>query len=181
VASKALVVGDPLMVEFCRKKGMETTYLSGEKATARAIARGIEDLTKDSKPGDKVVFSYSGPGAQVVVKKTKVIHIREAPPGWQSSLDYVYVGRPGKGMESQFGNPFKIGPDGDRNEVLRKYGEHLDRQMAEDEEFAKSVRDLAGRTLICFCRPLEGFKGRLMCHAQILASKATGLPAESFE
>lgn len=179
MANKALVIGDGTTAEYLKEKGFDVNFIPKQEATAKIIAKSIDVLAKN--PNDKVVMSYSGSGVSLPVKKTRVIHMREVPPGWQSNLDYVYVGRPGKGMESQFGNPFKIGPDGDRDTVLQKYGGYIEKKMEEDTEFAKTVRDLAGRTLICFCRPKEGFQGRVMCHAQVLASKATGLPPESFE
>lgn len=184
MGKKALVVGSKDMAKFYQEEGFEVKFFDSPTITSEQLAKGIEELTRDATPKESIVFHYSGPGAQVPVepsKKTRVIHMREVPPGWTSDLDFVYIGRPGRGMESSFGNRFKIGPDGDRAEVLRKFSEELDKKMAEDEEFAKSVRDLKGKTLVCFCRPLEGFKGRVLCHGQILASKATGMPPESFE
>jgi hypothetical protein len=70
------------------------------------------------------------------------------PPG------AIYVGRP-----SQWGNPFRIGPDGTRKEVLAKYEQWLLRQ----EKLFFSLRaELGGRNLVCHCL-LD-----LPCHADIL-------------
>ena len=33
----------------------------------------------------------------------------------------VYIGRAGKGCDGYFGNPYYLGKDGDRDEVLVKY------------------------------------------------------------
>jgi hypothetical protein len=69
----------------------------------------------------------------------------------------VYVGRP-----SPFGNPFVIGVDGDRDEVVMKYAEML----SEDEELSSRVRsELRGKDLVCWCTPLR-------CHAEILLKVA---------
>ena len=79
-------------------------------------------------------------------------HARTAPPG------AVCVGR-----GSQWGNPFKIGRDGDRSAVIRKF-----------EETTLPTRDLRllrGKHLICFCVPLA-------CHADILLREANK-PLES--
>ena len=180
---KAVVIGSKEMAEFWRQQGFQVTEFD-TTATAEQINKATEALVADGTPKESIVLHYSGKGAQVAAdtgKKTRVIHMREVPAGWMSNLDYVYIGRPGKGMEGAFGNRFKVGRDGDLKECLRRFAEDLDAKMAEDDEFAKSVRDLKGKTLVCFCRPLEGFKGRVMCHGQILASRATGLPPESFE
>ena len=64
----------------------------------------------------------------------------------------VYVGRP-----SIWGNPFVIGKDGTRDEVIAKYESWLMQQPA---LLAKLDR-LAGKRLICWCAPAR-------CHADVL-------------
>lgn len=65
----------------------------------------------------------------------------------------VYVGRPTK-----FGNPFVIGRDGNREQVIAKYREYL---MSQPELIAAAKAELAGRDLVCWCSPLP-------CHADVL-------------
>lgn len=87
-----------------------------------------------------------------------------APPRGGSA---VYVGRPTK-----WGNPFKAGPAG-ATEACREYWRwihHPDR--VELLEACKT--ELRGRDLVCWCRPPEGFLGRVLCHAQVLAAIANG-------
>lgn len=72
----------------------------------------------------------------------------------------VYVGRP-----SRFGNPFVIGPDGDRATVLASF-----RSWLETTEEGRTVADaarseLVGKDLVCFCAPEP-------CHADVLAELA---------
>ncbi len=65
----------------------------------------------------------------------------------------VYCGRP-----SPFGNPFVIGKDGTRDEVIARYREWLPTQpnlMAE-------VHTLHGKTLACWCFPHQA------CHCDVL-------------
>jgi hypothetical protein len=62
--------------------------------------------------------------------------------------DAVYIGR-----GSPWGNPFKIGIDGDRNEVCDRY---------EREVLPKlDLEPLRGKDLVCFCAPLR-------CHGDSL-------------
>lgn len=68
----------------------------------------------------------------------------------------VFVGRP-----SKWGNPFKIGRDGTREQVIAKYREWL---MA-NEELLNCLSELKGRDLYCFCSPLP-------CHADVLLELA---------
>lgn len=71
----------------------------------------------------------------------------------------VYVGRNPRRMEpNPFGNPFRVGEDGDRDTVLRKYEEWL---WTQPELIAKIKSELRGKDLICWCWPKP-------CHAAIL-------------
>ena len=84
--------------------------------------------------------------------------------------EYVYIGR-----GSPFGNPFRIGNDGTREEVLEKYRVYFYERIARDSEFKMMVESLRGKTLGCFCRPVNGFNGKLMCHGQIIAGYLDGI------
>lgn len=68
----------------------------------------------------------------------------------------VYVGRP-----SKWGNPFIIGRDGTRSEVIEKYREWILTQP----ELMSSVHELKGKTLGCYCAPLP-------CHGNVLLELA---------
>ncbi len=77
---------------------------------------------------------------------TKVVHCRKEPYD-------VYIGRP-----SKWGNPFKIGRDGAREEVLQKYQVWLAGQW----DLLDSLDEVRGKVLGCHCKP-HG------CHGDILA------------
>jgi hypothetical protein len=65
----------------------------------------------------------------------------------------VYVGRP-----SPFGNPFVIGRDGSREDVVQRYPAWI---VDRPELAAAARRELRGKDLICWCAPAA-------CHAQVL-------------
>lgn len=67
--------------------------------------------------------------------------------------DAVYVGRPTK-----WGNPFVIGKDGNRVEVIKKYENWLPTSGLD-------VKELRGKSLVCWCHPQA-------CHADILLKAA---------
>lgn len=81
--------------------------------------------------------------------KTTVVHCKRAP------FD-VYIGRPGK-----WGNPFEIGRDGTREEVIAKYREWI----AQQPRLLAALPELRGKVLGCWCAP----KG---CHGDVLAQLA---------
>lgn len=57
----------------------------------------------------------------------------------------VYIGRP-----SRWGNPFQIGRDGSREEVIQKFRVYL---WGNPALLAAVRRELAGRDLLCSCKP----------------------------
>ena len=92
----------------------------------------------------------------------------------------VYIGRPGKGKTARqcpWGNPFVLGRDGDRATVLAKYEQWIARQP----QLLARLGELRGKRLGCFCRPPEGFHGRVLCHGQILAALADCVAPTSVE
>jgi len=64
----------------------------------------------------------------------------------------VYIGRP-----SKWGNPFTIGKDGTRSEVISKYETFL----LNNAELLSSIKELKGKDLGCWCSPRA-------CHGDIL-------------
>lgn len=77
-------------------------------------------------------------------------------------IEDVYIGR-----GSLFGNPFVFKEDGNIEEILEKYKELFYRKIKKDR-FRAAVDALRGKRLGCYCRPKEGFQGKLICHAQII-------------
>lgn len=76
----------------------------------------------------------------------------------------VYIGRP-----SKWGNPFVIGKDGSREEVIAKYRLWL---LARPEVVAAAKSELRGKNLVCFCAPLA-------CHGDVLIEVANSAESTS--
>jgi hypothetical protein len=70
----------------------------------------------------------------------------------------VYIGR-----GSKWGNPFIIGIDGDREEVIELYRQYI----LGSPKLLASLPELQGRRLGCSCKPA-------FCHGDILAALADG-------
>lgn len=85
-------------------------------------------------------------------KKTKVVNIHTTP-----KYD-VYIGRPGKGQDGYFGNPFK---DGTRKQNIRAFATYFHERITHDPVFKKRIMALRGKSLGCFCHPLE-------CHGNVI-------------
>lgn len=75
------------------------------------------------------------------------------------SRDEVFIGRP-----SRWGNPFVIGRDGNREQVIAKYRAWIKTKP----ELLASIHELKDKKLLCFCHPLP-------CHGDVLAELANQL------
>jgi hypothetical protein len=64
----------------------------------------------------------------------------------------VFIGRP-----SKWGNPFEIGRDGTREQVIRMYEVHIRRSP----KLLAALPELVGKCLGCYCKPLA-------CHGDVL-------------
>jgi len=70
----------------------------------------------------------------------------------------TYIGR-----GTLWGNPYAIGQDGDREEVIRKFAYDFNRGFLRDGEgFNEKLKSLRGHTLGCHCKPYA-------CHGDVLA------------
>ena len=67
----------------------------------------------------------------------------------------VYIGRP-----SKWGNPYVIGKDGTRKQVVESY-----RLYVLNTALRYSLHELQGKVLGCYCKPLA-------CHGDVLAELA---------
>lgn len=76
----------------------------------------------------------------------KVVNMR-SDPSWD-----VWVARP-----SMWGNPFRIGRDGTRDEVIAKYEQHV----LSTPRLVAALPELRGKNLGCWCSPKK-------CHADVL-------------
>jgi len=74
----------------------------------------------------------------------------------------VYIGRAGRGSKGYFGNPFQIGRDGTRHEVIQKFEAYFLARLDSDPEYNRRILALKGKILGCFCDPLP-------CHGHVIA------------
>ena len=82
---------------------------------------------------------------------TKVVNLKTDPYD-------VYIGRP-----SKWGNPFEIGRDGTREQVIAKYEEWIKTKP----DLMNSLHELEGKVLGCWCSPSA-------CHGDVLIKLIEG-------
>lgn len=86
----------------------------------------------------------------------KVVHLKQEP--YDVRIDRA----------TAWGNPFVIGRDGDRDEVIRRYREWV---LSSEDPAATWIREhvdeLRGKVLGCWCAPLNA------CHGDVLLDLAS--------
>lgn len=85
---------------------------------------------------------------------TRAVHFQKEPYD-------IYIGRDVKRLgikKSPYANPFKIGRDGTREEVIEKYRKWL---LNQPELVERAKRELKGKVLGCWCKPEA-------CHGDVL-------------
>ena len=70
----------------------------------------------------------------------------------------IFIGR-----GSKWGNPFVIGEDGNRKEVIQKYK----KMLLQNKKLLKDINELKDKTLGCWCKPKA-------CHGDILKELVEG-------
>ena len=82
------------------------------------------------------------------MSQTKVVNVN------RDQYD-VYIGR-----GSIWGNPFRIGVDGTRKEVIDKYRVYLEN----NDELLYHLEELRGKRLGCYCKPKD-------CHGDMIVNE----------
>lgn len=78
----------------------------------------------------------------------------------------IYIGRwnPRFPIKSKWANPFIIGKDGDRAEVIKKYEKYL----LSRSDLLKALPELKDKVIACWCAPKP-------CHGHILKKHAEAI------
>ena len=122
-----------------------------------------KDILKTLVPPSRHYVPYTPHTKPVDLPLTnapQVWNIKAFPAAYRREAN-VYIGRGGP-----WGNPFVIGVDGDRTQVIGKHADWLaDRIDKEPELFVRIQQELKGRHLVCHCAPLS-------CHGDLLLQLA---------
>ena len=105
-----------------------------------------------------------------IANRIEVVNVRGLGPR-RDGAGIVYVGRRCQGWQgSVLGNPFRIGVDGNREEVIRKYQDWLKKKLETDPRVQSAIMNLVWMLyggervrLGCWCAPLP-------CHAEVIKS-----------
>jgi len=97
--------------------------------------------------------------------RPQVINIRQAPAGWKTNPQYVYIGRRNVSYgvpQSVHHNPYPLAPGRERGATLEEYSLYLRAKLNQDPTYVQQVKNLWGKILVCWCKPHP-------CHGDVLA------------
>jgi hypothetical protein len=89
---------------------------------------------------------------------------------WIDDDNNVYIGRGGilfidgeryPKVNSPFANPFKLGIDGTRDEVIQKYKAYITDKLEKSPALYSELLTMKGKNLGCWCNPEP-------CHGNVL-------------
>jgi len=144
--------------------GKEYNALAGFKRNEEMVKLGDTLLVfwDGHSPGTKHMIktakNYGRNVILILVNKDKIDVINMKPAGETRVVNLrhekydVYIGR-----GSKWGNPFKIGADGTREEVIEKYRQYIMNRP----DLLNDLEELRGKCLGCYCKPKP-------CHGDVL-------------
>jgi len=89
---------------------------------------------------------------------------------WGDNPNNIYIGRLGvvfidgirfPKTSSNFANPFKIGKDGNRDEVIQKYKLYIIEKIEQNATLKQELLEMKNKNLGCWCFPEQ-------CHGNVL-------------
>ncbi len=143
-------------------------HLASDKRVYDALTSSIDEdhlsnITHAIIFNDGETFNHLIENANIVGIKSRIINteLTKVVNINKGSAHDIYIGR-----GSAWGNPYAIGFDGDRDEVIRKYEYDFER------DFLKSSKEdalkLQGKVLGCHCKPAA-------CHGDVIANYLNSL------
>ncbi|KAJ3340490.1 hypothetical protein HDU93_006958 [Gonapodya sp. JEL0774] len=149
-----------------------TASLPSDSTLLPASSKESKEKTMmDSSSGPPIfVEAHSGQGAADKSSKTTVINIKSVqnPLEWMKDPSHAYIGRAMPAGErfpaipgSDWGNPFKIGPDSPRELVISQYEQYIRERLLKEPSLRDRILALDGKVLACWCRPEA-------CHGDVL-------------
>ena len=71
------------------------------------------------------------------------------------------------GSRGWLGNPYEVGKDGSREEVVEKFMQDFLEKVSSDSKFRREVAQLDGETLGCWCQRAHEEDGD-RCHGEVI-------------
>ncbi|MNJ39218.1 hypothetical protein D3C77_340850 [compost metagenome] len=137
-------------------KGLQKTAVQSEKEMLALVTHAI--LFQDE---ERNCFFTLYDELQEKKIPTRVINLKITKVSNKDAGDSydVYIGR-----GTLWGNPYQMGKEGTRDEVIAKFAYDFERRFLKlPEKFDENIEKLRGKTLGCHCKPAA-------CHGDVIAN-----------
>ncbi|MER2019597.1 DUF4326 domain-containing protein [Pseudomonas simiae] len=142
--------------KYSASKRLQTTAVQSEKETVELVTHAI--LFQDE---ERNCFFTLYDELQEKKIPTRVINLKITKVSNKDAGDHydVYIGR-----GTLWGNPYQMGKEGTRDEVIAKFAYDFERRFLKlPEKFDENIEKLRGKTLGCHCKPAA-------CHGDVIAN-----------
>jgi len=142
--------------KYSQSKGLHTVSFGSDKEALKEVTHAI--LFQDEERNcffilDNELREKEIPTRIINLKITKVSNKDNG-----DSYD-VYIGR-----GTLWGNPYQMGKEGTRDEVIAKFAYDFEKRFLKlPEKFDENIEKLRGKTLGCHCKPAA-------CHGDVIAN-----------
>ncbi len=142
--------------KYSASKGLQTAAVQSEKEALALVTHAI--LFQDEERN--CFFTLYD---ELHKKKipTRVINLKITKVSNKDAGDSydIYIGR-----GTLWGNPYQMGKEGTRDEVIAKFAYDFERRFLKlPEKFDENIEKLRGKTLGCHCKPAA-------CHGDVIAN-----------
>lgn len=145
-----------------------TRHLSSEQRVYDALTSSVDEdhlnnithaiIFNDGETFNHLIENANKGGVESRIIDTELTKVVNVNKGEKHD---IYIGR-----GSAWGNPYAIGFDGDRDEVIRKYKYDFDRGFLKSRK--EDALNLKGKILGCHCKPAA-------CHGDVIAEYLNSL------
>lgn len=141
---------------YSQSKGLHAIPFGSDKEVLKEVTHAI--LFQDEERNCFFVLYNDLQDKQI---PTRVINLKITKVSNKDTGDSydIYIGR-----GTLWGNPYQMGKEGTRDEVIAKFAYDFDKRFLKfPEQFDENIEKLRGKTLGCHCKPAA-------CHGDVIAN-----------
>ncbi|MCE0958027.1 DUF4326 domain-containing protein [Pseudomonas putida] len=141
---------------YSQSKGVPITPFGSDKEALMEVTHAI--LFQDEERNCFFVLDSELRERQI---PTRIINLKITKVSNKDAGDHydVYIGR-----GTLWGNPYQMGKEGTREEVIAKFAYDFEKRFLKlPEKFDENIEKLRGKTLGCHCKPAA-------CHGDVIAN-----------
>lgn len=141
---------------YSQSKGLHAIPFGSDKEALKEVTHAI--LFQDEERNCFFVLYNDLQDKKI---PTRVINLKITKVSNKDTGDSydIYIGR-----GTLWGNPYQMGKEGTRDEVIAKFAYDFDKRFLKlPEKFDENIEKLRGKTLGCHCKPAA-------CHGDVIAS-----------